>query len=139
LAEHRAEKKILKKLIGRTDMEDALKRLDELTEEARMAVARNLEAIQAVEGSVRGATNTVIGADNSVGGVDDGVDGVDDPVARRVARVNDELASIDDQAKGINVTAATVDDRGTVVGDNVAEVIHGTQIISVKPEKSLII
>ena len=118
----------MKKLIGRTDMEDALKKLDEMTEEVRMAVAQNLETMQAVEESVRGATNTVIGADNSVAGVDDGVAGADDPVVSRVARVNDEVASVDDQAKGINATAA-VDDRETVVGDNVAEVIHGAQII----------
>ena len=36
--------KYLKKLIGRTDMEDALKKLDKLTnEEARMATAANSE------------------------------------------------------------------------------------------------
>ena len=35
----------MKRLIGRTDMEDTLKRLDKLTqEEARMAVAENLKA-----------------------------------------------------------------------------------------------
>ena len=118
----------MKKLIGRTDMEDALKKLDELTEEVRVAVSKNLEAMQAVEESVRGATNTVMGPDNSVAGVDDGAAGVHDPVASRVARVNDEVASVDDQARGINATAA-VDDRGTVVGDKIAEVIHGAQII----------
>ena len=109
-------------------MEDALKRLDELTEEIRMAVAQNLGAMQAVEESVRRATNTVIGPDNSVADVDDGFAGV---MASRVARVNDEVASVDDRAKGINATAA-VDDRGTVVGDKVAEVIHGAQIILIQ-------
>ena len=113
-------------------MEDAVKRLDELTEEARMAVAQNLNEMQADEESVRGATNTVIGANNSMNGGDDGVSGIDDPVASRMAHV-------DNQAKGINTTAATADDRGMVVGDKVAEAIHGAQIISVKPEKSLII
>jgi hypothetical protein len=91
-------------------MEDAVKRLDELTEEARMAVAQNLKERQAVEESVRGATNTVIGANNSMNRGDDGISGIDDPVASRVAHV-------DDQAKGINATAAVVDDRGSVVGD----------------------
>jgi hypothetical protein len=48
-------KKYGKKLIGRTDMEDALKRLDKLTqEEARMAVAQNLKATQIVDERVRG-------------------------------------------------------------------------------------
>ena len=109
-------------------MEDALKKLDELTEEVRMVVSKNLEAMPAVEEGVRGATNTVIGADNSMAGVDDGAAEADDPVASRVTRVNDEVASVDDQARGINATAA-VDDRGTVVGDKIAEVIHGAQII----------
>ena len=121
--------KYLKKLSGRTNMEDALKRIDELTEEARMAVAQNLEATHTVDESVRGVANTVIGADNSVAGVDDGVAGVDDPVASRVARVNDKVASDDDQAKGINASVASVDDRGNVVADKVADVIHGAQII----------
>ena len=131
--------KFLKKLIrvGRTDMEDALKRLDELTEEARMAVVRNLEATHTVNESVRGVANTVIGLDNSVAGVDDGVAGVDDTVASRVTRVNDELASVDDQLKGINATVATVDDRGNVVGDKIAEVMYGAQIILHSSPRSL--
>ena len=165
-------------------MEDAVKRLDELTEEARMAVAQNSNEMQADEESVRGATNTVIGANNSMNGGDDGVSGIDDPVASRVAHVDDQakginataatvddrgsvvgdkesvrgatntiigegnsvdgrndgisgvddpvanrVAHVDDQAKGINTTAATADDRGMVVGDKVAEAIHGAQII----------
>ena len=39
-----------KKLIGRTDMEDALKRLDKLTqEEAWMGIVQNLKATHAVD------------------------------------------------------------------------------------------
>ena len=42
-----------KKLIGRTEMEDALKRLDKLThEEAWMGIAQNLKATHAVGGRV---------------------------------------------------------------------------------------
>jgi hypothetical protein len=42
-----------KKLIGRTDIEDALKRLDKLThEEAQMVTAENLKAMHAVGKSV---------------------------------------------------------------------------------------
>ncbi|KAF8470952.1 hypothetical protein DFH94DRAFT_847480 [Russula ochroleuca] len=53
-------KKFGKKLIGRTDMEDALKRLDKLTqEEARMAVAQNLKATQIVDERVKGVANTM--------------------------------------------------------------------------------
>ena len=43
-----------KRLIGKTEMEDALKRLDKLThEEARMVIAENLRATHAVDERVR--------------------------------------------------------------------------------------
>ena len=46
--------KFLKRLAGRTDLEDALKKLDKLThEEARMAIAQNLKATQKVDDRVR--------------------------------------------------------------------------------------
>ena len=45
----RCLEKIGKRLIGKTEMEDALKRLDKLThEEAWMGIAQNLKATQAV-------------------------------------------------------------------------------------------
>jgi hypothetical protein len=50
----------MKRLIGRTDVEDALKKLDKLTdEEARMAVAQNLKATHNVDQRVRGVANDV--------------------------------------------------------------------------------
>jgi hypothetical protein len=56
-----------KRLIGRTDMEDALQRLDKLTqEEARMAAVENLKATHTVDERVRGVANTVAAIDNSV-------------------------------------------------------------------------
>jgi hypothetical protein len=99
------------KLIGRTEMEDALKRLDKLTqEEVQMAVAQNLKATHTVEECVRGVANTVVATDDRVAGVDDRVAGVDD----RVARVDDRVACVDDRVKAVD--------------DKVAEVIHGAQI-----------
>ena len=57
------------KLIGRTDIEDALKSLDKLTqEEARMAVAQNLKATHAVDERLKGVANTVIAMDDRVAG-----------------------------------------------------------------------
>ena len=59
--------KYLKKLLGKTDIEDALKRLDKLTqEEVRMATAQILKISQ--------------GIDNTVKCVDDKVKGVGDTV-----------------------------------------------------------
>jgi hypothetical protein len=46
--------KLLKKLLGRNDVEDALKRLDKLTqEEARMATAEVLKITRGVDGNVK--------------------------------------------------------------------------------------
>jgi hypothetical protein len=91
----------MKRLIGRTDVEDALKKLDRLTnEEARMAVAQNLKATHNVDERVRGVGNTVVAVDNRVAGVDN-----------RVAKVDDRVAGVDDTVK--------------IVGDKVTEVIHG--------------
>jgi hypothetical protein len=98
----------MKRLIGRTDVEDALKKLDKLTdEEARMAVAQNLKATHNVDERVRGVGDTVVAVDNRVAGVDD-----------RVAKVDDRLAGVDDKV-------ASVDDAVKTIGDRVAEVIHG--------------
>ena len=85
-------------------MEDALKRLDKLTqEEARMAVAQNLKATHTVDERVRGVANTVIAMDNRV-------------------------AKVDDNMKDIDARVAIVDDSVKVVDHKVAEVIHGAQI-----------
>ncbi len=66
--------KYMKRVIGRTDMEDAVKKLDKLTvEEARMAIAQNLKATHDVDERVRGVANTVEAIDNRVARVDDKV------------------------------------------------------------------
>jgi hypothetical protein len=69
----------MKRLIGRTDMEDALKKLNKLTqEEARMAIAENLKATHAVDERVRGVASTVVAIDDRVVHVDDHVGVVND-------------------------------------------------------------
>ena len=97
----RFTEKYLKKLIGKTEIEDALKRLDKLTqEEARMAAAANLKVTHAVDKRVERVADTVEAIDNRMAGVDD-----------RVAGVNDRVV--------------TVDDRVKVVDNKVMEVIAG--------------
>ena len=67
-------------------MEDALKRLDKLTqEEARMAIAQNLKATHAVDDRVR-------------------------VVADRVLDVDDRVASVGDEVKAINHKVSVVID-----------------------------
>ena len=83
-----------KRLIGKTDMEDALKRLDKLTqEEARTAIAENLRATHVVDGRVKGVTERVLAVDDRVAGVDKRVVGVD----KRVVGVDKRVAGVDDR------------------------------------------
>ncbi len=75
--------KYLKRLIGGTDIEDALKRLDRLTqEEAQMAAAQVLKVANTVDDRVQGIANDMVNVDNRVAGVDsrmkDVHDGVDE-------------------------------------------------------------
>ena len=68
-AEIRAEK-YLKKLIGRMDIEDALRRLDQLTqEEARMAATELLKFTRGIDDKVEGVDERVKGVDSRVGSV----------------------------------------------------------------------
>ena len=78
--------KYAKKLIGRTKVEDALNRLDKLTqEEARMASAQNLKISHTVDERVRGVADTVVAIDNRVVTVDERVKMVDDKVTLVIA------------------------------------------------------
>jgi len=63
----------LKRLIGRTDVEDALLRLDSLTkEESLMAVARNLVATHRVDGNVQETKRLAEVIDHNVKATKDG-------------------------------------------------------------------
>jgi hypothetical protein len=85
--------KYLEKLVGRTDLEDALKRLDKLTqEEARMATAQVLKATHNVDDRVKGVADKVVGVDD------------------RVADIDDRVASVDDIVKAIDAKVAEVID-----------------------------
>jgi len=69
--------KYLKKVMGMTDMEDALARLDQLTqEEVRMAAAQGLKATHAVHDEVKS--------------VDDHIQQVDDKVQQVVDDIGDQ-------------------------------------------------
>jgi len=73
LADYGSEK-LLEKLIGRRDVEDALLRLDFLTkEESLMAVARNLEVADHIDGNVDEIKVLAEGIDDKVQRVDENV------------------------------------------------------------------
>ena len=72
-------------------MEDALKRLDTLTqEEARMAIAENLRATHAVDDRVRGVAERVLAVDDRVANVNDKVT----EVIRGVCKSSSALGSV---------------------------------------------
>jgi hypothetical protein len=88
LADFGAEK-VLKKLVGRTDVEDALRRLDTLTkEENLMTAARNLEVTNNVDVNVT-ATQKII----------DHVDENVTEVKEAVRNVHGNIRSISDNVK----------------------------------------
>jgi archaellum component FlaC len=99
--------KYLKKLMGKNDIEDALKRLDRLTqEEARMAAAQLLKVTNTIDNRVGGIADNVLVVDNRVAGVDERVAGVDD----RVACVDDRVKDVDDRVKAVDDKVAAVND-----------------------------
>ena len=86
-------KKVIKKLVGKNEIEDALKRLDRLTqEEALMASAQLMETADNI-------ANNVLDVDERVAGVDD-----------RVVCVGDQVAGVDDRVGGVDKRVAGVGD-----------------------------
>ena len=68
----RCSEKYVKKLIGRTDLEDALNRLDKLThEQAQMATAEVQRATDAINETAGEVTEQVLTVDAGVASVND--------------------------------------------------------------------
>ena len=85
----------MKKLVGKTDIEDALKRLDKLTnEEVRMVTAQVLEATHTVDDKVGRVEDKVLDVNNKVARIDDRVTGVDN----NVKAIDDKIAVVVDGA-----------------------------------------
>jgi nucleoside-triphosphatase THEP1 len=80
-----------KKLLGRKDVEDALQRLDKLTqEEARMAAAESLTIARGIDDNVKVVDERVQSVDMKVEGIDDKVMSVDS----RVQGVDHKVGSV---------------------------------------------
>ncbi|KAH8998637.1 hypothetical protein EDB92DRAFT_1836316 [Lactarius akahatsu] len=70
----RRSKKYLKRLVGRTDVENALMRLDVLTQrEMQMAVARNLEVTQGIDDNVKAIKTVTCSVDINVRTIREGM------------------------------------------------------------------
>ncbi|KAH9066283.1 hypothetical protein EDB87DRAFT_703626 [Lactarius vividus] len=115
-------RKYFKMLAGRRDIEDALERLDRLTqEEAWMATAETL-----------GLTHNVNDKVNSVSlqmeGVNKGVQDVDGKVVRveaRVQGVDKEVQRVYDKVRAMNDKVKQVDDRVTVISNDMGLIVEG--------------
>jgi archaellum component FlaC len=113
--------KYLKKLIGRTDIEDALKRLDRLTqEEARMAAVQLLKVANTIDNRVEGVADDVHVVDNRVAGVDERVASV----GELVAGVDERVAIVDDRVKDVGDKLKAVDDKLVAVIDGAQNIIQ---------------
>jgi seryl-tRNA synthetase len=85
----------LKKLIGNTDIEDSLQRLDKLTqEEARMASAEQLRIAHSIEGKVMGVDERVQGVGDDVKNVVKKVEDVDNKVQAVDRKLDDTARSL---------------------------------------------
>src|ERR1700733_13799235 len=90
--------KFLKRLAGRTDLEDALRKLDRLTqEEARMALAENLRITHGVRDEVKVVEGKVESVDDKVEDIGDRVEEIGD----KVDNIGDQVDDMDDKVEEI--------------------------------------
>ncbi|KAH9029588.1 hypothetical protein EDB85DRAFT_2290792 [Lactarius pseudohatsudake] len=126
-------KKFLKKLAGRTDLEDAVKKLDRLTqEEARMALAEVLKITHIVRDDVKVVDGKVENIDGKVEDIGDKVDNVGDKVNDVGDKVDDVGDKVDDVGDKVDDVGDKVDDVGSKVediGDRVQSVDQKIQVV----------
>ncbi|KAI9438088.1 hypothetical protein H4582DRAFT_1852824 [Lactarius indigo] len=104
-------KRFLKKLTGRTDLEDAVKKLDRLTqEEARIALAEVRKITHIVHDDVK-----VV--DGKVEGLDDKVDDMSNRVEKMGDKMDDIGDKVDDMGDKVEDIGDTLDDVGSKVED----------------------
>ena len=101
--------KVLKRLMGRADAEDALLRLDSLTkEESLMTVARNLEVTCHVDGNVGAIKKVICDVNNNVKATKELVDvnvkatkGLTNDVGENMEAIERVARNIDDNVKAL--------------------------------------
>jgi hypothetical protein len=105
--------KILRKLVGKTDVEDALSRLDTLTkEESLMMVVRNLEVTHRVDGNVKATKVVAEDIDDNVKATKVVTEDIDNNVKVTkllVEDIEDNVKGIEGQVEGVAAVARSVD------------------------------
>ena len=127
--------KYLKKLIEKNDIEDALKRLDRLTqEEARMAAAQLLKVTNTIDNRVGEIADNVLVVDNRVAGIDDMVAGIDE----RVTGVDDRVKDVDDKVKAVDVKLVAVIDGTQYIVNQSSKAVQLQMRLDGKESKEVI-
>ena len=126
----RCAERYLKRLVGRKDIENALQRLDKLTqEEVRMAAAEALTISRNID-------NTVTDVDKRLEEVDDKVQGVDGrvkDVEYTVKGVGDIVKGVDHRVKRVNHRVKGVNHMLKGVDHSLKDVVHN--VVSVIERK----
>ena len=123
LTKRRAEK-FFRKLAGMADLEDALKKLDRLTqEEARMANAEVLRITQGIRDGVKVVDSKVEEVGEKVEEVGNKVEDVGD----KVEDVGDKAEDVGDKVEDVGDQVEDVGDQVQSVDDKVQVVIDGTR------------
>ncbi|KAF8487310.1 hypothetical protein DFH94DRAFT_841660 [Russula ochroleuca] len=122
-------KKYFKKLVGSTDIEDSLSRLDKLTqEEARMASAELLKMTHSVDGKVQDVRSDVHDVGNKVeGGIRD--------VRSDVHDVGDNVQGVEGRIEDVRGDVRDVDHRVRTIGNNIKHISSGVQGVDDKLEQ----
>jgi archaellum component FlaC len=118
----------LKKLFGINRLEDALRRLDKLSqEEARMAAAEILTITSGIDDTVKDVDERLEGVDERVQSVVMKVEGIEDKVQSvdsKVQDVDEKMKGVDDRVKVMSDRVKVGDDRVKVVDDRVKGIDH---------------
>ena len=129
--------KFLRKLAGTADLEDALKKLDRLTqEEARMANAEVLRiahdirsGVKVVDGKVEEVVDKVGGVGDKVQCVDDKVQVVIDGAQTLSSQLKPFLTYVLSDGKQARVTAKEISDKLSDVGQDVGSKLQETSLV----------
>ncbi|KAH9999678.1 hypothetical protein BJV74DRAFT_166914 [Russula compacta] len=106
-------KKVLKRLIGRADAEDALLRLDSLT-----TVARNLEVTCHVDGNVTTVTEVIHDVDNNVVAANEIIQDVDGNVGATKKVICDVNNNVKATKELVDIHVTAIKGLTNVVGEN---------------------
>ena len=114
--------RFLKTLMGNTDIEGSLDKLDKLTqEEARMASAELLKMTHSVDGKVMGVDDRVKGVEGKVQDVRDNIQDVRDDVRSGVQDVLDDVQDVRGDVQDVGNQVQGVDDKVQGIGIEVKD------------------